>query len=250
MDWAMNDELFSRFSTWKLECEILLDSVYSGVPENCKVNTLLRWSGQFGLQKFQSWGKERKDLTLDFMWTEFEGYCKPASNILRARYDLLKKLSQNNRPADDWFTALQNQLQLCSYSPETEEALKRDLFLFGLDNEGFMSRIISEEAEDISFETIRQKLKKLESGRATAKYIKSTSAFAPASEINFTKQQNFKKNDNKKRKKPQGKGAPAAKKQHAEPPPQQQQQPPQQKQNQPSRPPNGQQHRQQNPQHQ
>ena len=253
MDWTMNDELFNRFKTWKLECEILLDSVYSGVPENCKVNTLLRWSGQFGLQKFQSWGKDRKDLTLDFMWSEFEGYCKPASNILRARYDLLKKLSQNNRPADDWFTALQNQLQLCNYSLETEEALKRDLFLFGLDNEGFMSRIISEEPEDISFETIRQKLKKLESGRATAKYIKGTSASAPASEVNFTKQQNFKKNNGKKRKKPQGKGAPAAKKQHAEQPPQQQQQPPQQnsRQNQPSRPPSGQhQQHQQKPQHQ
>ena len=101
MDWSMNDSLFPRFKTWKLQCEIILDSVYMNVPESCKVNTLLRWSGAFGIQKFQSWGKDRNDLTLDFMWSEFESYCKPASNTLRARYDLLKKLSQNHRPADD-----------------------------------------------------------------------------------------------------------------------------------------------------
>jgi len=250
MDWTMNDELYSRFKTWKLECEIILDSIYANFSEAIRVNTLLRWSGQFGMHKFQSWGKERSDLTLDFMWEEFEGYCKPASNILRARYDLLKKLSQDKKPADDWFTALHNQLQLCSYDPVTEEALKRDLFLFGLDNDNFMSRIISEEAEDVSTETIRQKLKRLESGKATAKYIKNTSASSSvtpaASEVNFTKQQNFKKNFRGKRKKPQNRDAqgPAAKKQHAESPPKQQ---PQQKprQHQP-----GQQPQHQNKQHQ
>ncbi len=245
MDWTMNDELFNRFKSWKLECELILDSIFANFSEAIRVNTLLRWSGQFGLQKFQSWGQERNDLTLDFMWNEFEGYCKPASNILRARYDLLKKMSQNNRPADDWFTALQNQLQLCSYDPATEEALKRDLFLFGLDNEGFMSRIISEEPEDISTETVRQKLKKLESGRATAKYIKGTSAPSATSEVNFTKQQSFKRNNRFKRKKPPSREdqPPPAKKQHGEQPPQQQH--PQQKPRQ-NQPPNGQHHQ---PQH-
>ena len=72
MDWSMNDGLYSRYKTWKLECEIILDSAYCHVTADCKVNTLLRWSGQFGMQKFQSWGIERKDLTLDFMWTVFE----------------------------------------------------------------------------------------------------------------------------------------------------------------------------------
>ena len=257
MDWSMNDELYSRFKTWKLECEIIFDSAYASVTESIKVNTLLRWSGQFGIQKFQSWGKDRKDLSLEFMWSEFESYCKPASNILRARYDLLKKLSQSNKPCDDWFTILQNQLQLCNYSTETEEVLRRDLFLFGLDHEGFMTKIISEEPDDISTETIRQKLKKLESGRATAKYIKGTSAVSavPAShEVNFTKQQFSKcpRQNNKsrnKRKKPSGNGAPPpAKKQHAEP--QQHQQPSQQKSKpyQQSQPYHGQQNQRQ-PQH-
>ncbi len=105
MDWMMNDGLFARFCQWRLGCNLILESEYADVTETQKVNTLLRWTGKSGLKKLESWQKDTKDLTLAFVWDEFENYCKPQVNKLRAHYDLLQ-LRQNGKPCDDWFTVL------------------------------------------------------------------------------------------------------------------------------------------------
>ena len=63
---------------------------------------------------------------------------------------------------------------MCDYKEETESVLQCDIFLFGLNDQTFISKIISEESPDVTAATIRQKLKKLEAGRATAKYIRGT----------------------------------------------------------------------------
>ena len=62
---------------------------------------------------------------------------------------------------------------MCNYKAETESVLQHDIFQFGLNDQTFISKI-SEESPDVTAVTIRQKLKKLEAGRATAKYIKGT----------------------------------------------------------------------------
>ena len=65
---------------------------------------------------------------------------------------------------------------MCNYKADMESVLQRDIFLVGLNDQAFISKIISEESPDVTAATIRQKLKKLEAGRATAKYIKGTNA--------------------------------------------------------------------------
>ena len=95
-------------------------------------------------------------------------------------------MSQGTTPCDDWYTTVQNQLTMCNYKAETESVLQRDIFLFGLkdqtfisvlqrdiflfglNDQTFISKIISEELPDVTATTIRQKLKKLGAGRATA----------------------------------------------------------------------------------
>ena len=111
------------------------------------------------------WQKDKTNLTLTFIWNEFETYCKPHSNELRARYKLFKQLSQGTTPCDDWYTTVQNQLTMCNYKAETESVLQCEIFLFGLNDQTFISKIISEESPDVTAATIRQKLKKLEAGR-------------------------------------------------------------------------------------
>ena len=121
MGWSMDDGLYSCFQDWKLECELILDGELAEIAEPRKVNTLIRWAGSFGLKNLKVWQKDKTNLTLTFIWNEFETYCKSHSNELRARYELF-----------------------------------------------------SEESPDVTATTIRQKLKKLEAGRATAKYIRGT----------------------------------------------------------------------------
>ena len=67
---------------------------------------------------------------------------------------------------------LQTKLHLCNYSAETEKVLPPDLFLFGLEDESFMSKIISEENPEITTAQLQQKLKHMEAGHATTKIHK------------------------------------------------------------------------------
>ena len=174
MDWSMDDGLYSCFQDWKLECELILDGELAEIVEPWKVNTLIQWAGSFGLKNLKVWQKDKTNLTLTFIWNEYETYCKPHSNELQAWYELFKQLSQGTTPCDDWYTTVQNQLTMCNYKAETESVLQCDIFLFGLNDQTFISKIISEESPDVTAATIRQKLKKLEAGRATAKYIRGT----------------------------------------------------------------------------
>ena len=57
---------------------------------------------------------------------------------------------------------LPTQLHLCNYCAETEKVLLHDLFLFGLEDESFMSKIISEENPEITTAQLWQKLKCME----------------------------------------------------------------------------------------
>ena len=85
---------------------------------------------------------------------------------------------------------------MCNYESDMESVLQCDTFLFGLNDQAFISKIISEESPELTAATIRQKLKKLEAGGATAKYIKGT---------NMTVQKVSTKSTNKPNNKPKGK---------------------------------------------
>ena len=92
---------------------------------------------------------------------------------------------------------------MCNYKAETESVLQHDIFLFSLNDQTFISKIISEESPDVTATTIRQKLKKLEAGRATAKYIKGTNTIGkdPTIEgVNQVQKQGNPKDKGQKRK--------------------------------------------------
>ena len=65
---------------------------------------------------------------------------------------------------------------MCNYKSDMESVLQCEIFLFGLNDQAFISKIISEESPDVTAATIRQRLKRLEASRANAKYIKGTNA--------------------------------------------------------------------------
>ena len=78
----MDDGLYSRFQDWKLEHELILGVELTEIAEPQKVNTLIRWAGSFSFKNLKVWQKDKTNLTLTFIWKEFETYCKPCSNEL------------------------------------------------------------------------------------------------------------------------------------------------------------------------
>ena len=135
------------------------------------------------MDQYVSWGLHTDQLTLEFICGKFEDFCKPQSNEVHARFDLLTSFCQGNRSIDEWYNVVQAWVNLAKYPPETAKILQRDIFWFFLCDEEFVSKTISDGSVDLEkfpASKVRQLAKKLESSKATSMSYQ-TSSRRPAS---------------------------------------------------------------------
>ena len=192
MDWMVNDNLYHRFLKWHLKCKNNLECELAALPEHQKCKKVIAWSGNCSMDQYVSWNLPSSDLTLDIIWGKYEEYCKPQSNKVRARFDLLTSFCQGNHSVDEWYNAVQAQVNLARYPPETAKILHRDIFWFFLQDEEFVSRTISDGSVNLDkfpMSRVCQLAKKLESSKATARQIKQVSGELQAAQINLLQHQ-------------------------------------------------------------
>ena len=176
MDWTVNDSLYLRFLKWKLKCEIIFDCELAILPESKKCKKVIVWSVDFGMDQYMSWCLSPEDLSLEVIWSKYEGFCKPQTNEMRARFDLLTSFRQGNRSLDERYNAIQAQVSLAKYPPETTSILHRGIFWFLLKDEEFVSKTIKDSNIDLDkFPTSKvwQLAKEMESSKSTARHIKA-----------------------------------------------------------------------------
>ena len=137
MDWTVNDGLYHRFLKWCLKCENILECELAALPERQQCKKVIAWSGDFGMDQYVSWGLPTDQLTLEIIWGKFEDFCKPQSNEVCARFDLLTSFQPGNRSVNEWYNVVQAQVNLAKYPPETAKILQRDIFWFFLRDEEF-----------------------------------------------------------------------------------------------------------------
>ena len=94
-------------------------------------------------------GLPTDQLTLEIIWGKYVDFCKPQSNEVHARFDLLTSFQQGNRSVDEWYNAVQAQVNLAKYPPETAKILQRDIFWFFLRDEDFVSKTINDGSVDL-----------------------------------------------------------------------------------------------------
>ena len=82
------------------------------------------------IDQYVSWDLPPEDLSLKVIWKKFEDFCKPQTNEIRARFDLLSSFRQGDRSVDKWYNAVQNQINLAKYPQEMAKILQRDIFCF------------------------------------------------------------------------------------------------------------------------
>ena len=58
------------------------------------------------------------------IWKKYAEFCKPQTNELRARFDLLTSFRQADMSMDEWYNAVQTQVALSRCPPETAQILK------------------------------------------------------------------------------------------------------------------------------
>ena len=202
MDWTVNDGLYHRFCKWKLKCENILECKLATLSESRQCKKLISWSGDDGMDLVVSWGLTDGDLTVETLWMKFEEFCKPQANEVRARFDLLTNFRQGDKSVNEWFNAVQAQINLCNYPSDTANILQRDIFWFYLRDEEFVSKTLNEGCADLQqypASKVRQLAKKLESSKATARHIKQATSNAQAAQINLLRHQHTELTHNKKK---------------------------------------------------
>ena len=188
MDWTVNDNLYYRFLKWHLKCKNIPECKLAALPEHQQCKNIIAWSGNCGMDQYVSWNLPSSELTLDTILGKYEEYCKPQSNEVWARFDLLTSFCQGNHSVDEWYNAMQAQVNLARYSLETAKILHRDIFWFFLWDEDFVSRTISDGSINLDkFPASRvcQLAKKLESSKATVRHIKQVSGKSQVAQINL-----------------------------------------------------------------
>ena len=144
------------------------------------------------MEQYVSLNLSSNELTLNTIWGKYEEYCKPQSNEVWARFDLLTSFRQGNHSMDEWYNAMQAQVNLAIYPLETAKILHRDIFWFFLKDENFVSRTIGDGSVNLDkFPASRvcQMAKKYESSKATVRHIKQVSGELQATKINVLQHQ-------------------------------------------------------------
>ena len=121
MDWTMNDGLYNRFPKWRLKCKNILECELAMLLQAKKCKMVVAWSGDFGLDQYITWNLSSEDLTLEVIWKEFEEFCKPQVNEVRARFDLFASFRQGDMSVNEWYNAVQTHIALAKYSQETTQ---------------------------------------------------------------------------------------------------------------------------------
>ena len=157
-----------------MKCETILDCELANLPTKQKCQKIIAWSGDFGMELYASWNIPKADLMLDAILDKFEEFSKPQTNEVRARFDLLTSFCQGTRNVDEWYNAVQAQVNLAKYPPETAKILHRDIVWFFMRDEDFVTKTINKGNVDIQkfpASKMHQLAKKMESSKAMAKHI-------------------------------------------------------------------------------
>ena len=144
------------------------------------------------MDQYVSWSLSSEELNLDTICGKFEEFCKPQSNEVRARFDLLTSFWQENKSVDEWYNAVQTQAALAKYTPETAKILHRDIFWFFLKDEEFVSKTINDsniDLDKIPASKVRQLAKKMECSKVSTWHIKQVASDPQAAQINLIRHQ-------------------------------------------------------------
>ena len=108
------------------------------------------------MDQYVSWCLSAEEFNLDIIWGKFEEFCKPQLNEVRSHFDLLTSFRQGNKSVDEWYNAVQAQVNLSKYPPETAKILHRDSFWFFLQDEELVSKTINEGNVDLKHVPCKQ----------------------------------------------------------------------------------------------
>lgn len=170
MDWKHGPDLFTRFKRFRQKCELLFEGPLKSRDEEQKCKYLLLWSGDYGLDLFNTWNfTPEKQKNLSEYWNEFEKHVKPQANHILNRY-YLRGLKQNNRNLDEFLTEARLLVQNSGYNADMLDELMRDTLVFGVDSDTVRRKCIAE-GNGLTYEKAKQIARTEEATRMQIKFM-------------------------------------------------------------------------------
>ena len=75
------------------------------------------------MDQYVSWGLPKDKMNFDTIWKRLEDFYKLQSNDVQAQFDLFTSFHQENKSINKWYNAVQVQVNLTKYPPETAKIL-------------------------------------------------------------------------------------------------------------------------------
>ena len=155
MDWSPDSNLPNRYKLWKQKCNLIFDTILCEKSEEYKCKMLLCYSGDRGLELFNSWtltAAEQKKLL--HYWQNFETYVKPQANQIMARYKLYC-LKQNSQSVDIWLTSASELATESGYTINIRDEMLRDHIVFATNSEMVRTKCL-EVGDDLTLDQARK----------------------------------------------------------------------------------------------
>lgn len=173
MDWDSRD-LSNSFKKFKDHTRFMFNGPLATKTEEVKCNYLMLWIGEKGRQIYATWKLSEEESTqLNTLYTKFEEYCKPKSNIIYNRYLLRTRVQNENETLEQFVTDLKTLLNDCQYQEELHDEIVRDHIVFGVRSSKIREKLIME-GSDLTLTKCIDIAHTLELGQSQAQAIGGT----------------------------------------------------------------------------
>ena len=171
MDWSSPGDLHKRFKLFKQKCLLIFDGPLKEEDEDKKTRLLLLWSGDKGLEIYNTatWEDEDDQLKLNPVFGKFEQYTKPQSNQILARYQL-RCLKQGEMSLEEFITKARALIDDAGYSGVMKEEMLRDTLIFGINSDKVRKDAIAK-GNSLTYKSVYDLAKTEESTKAQMQAI-------------------------------------------------------------------------------
>ena len=119
MDWSAPDQC-QTLAFYKQRCELFF--AIKNIKRDKQVEHILYYSGQKGLEKFNSWDlTEEQKKNPDVIWEKFRGQ-STTENFRICRMNLQKFMQKDGETIDDFIMRCRLQAQKCKFRDEDEKS--------------------------------------------------------------------------------------------------------------------------------
>ena len=171
MDWDALDPI-TAFARFKQKCQLMFSSVLKDTDDEEKVSYILLWSGEKGLDIYNSWTftKEEDRKKPAIIFERFENQLEPKTSHRIHRYTLQEIRQELGEPVDDFISRLKNLAAKCQFRDNAEvEDRVLDQLIWGSRNPDVQKSLIS---RDKSL-TLAAAIEIARSHEATSKHMKT-----------------------------------------------------------------------------